>query len=474
MSVPATQRGWSPAARAGVGSTYCWVPARGDADQLTVAGQERWAHQQAARLGVTIATDLVFADTGMTAWANGATPPGWRQMIAAARAGRFCQLFMYRAERLDGVPRAMAELVRIVGDRRIVVHGYPHDLADAVTREAIMARVDADSRRRQVLSLRSRAAGQARAAAGFPHGGGLRAYGYQPRMAALIEAEAEVVRHVYAAYLAGVSCRQIAIGLNQRGVPTAGGHAWTGTGVTRLLAAPRYAGLRAAPSRAAGLAGALLPAAWPACVPVQLWEEVQSRRREEESARAAPRLPQRFYPLTSLVVCARCERTMVGSIVGAYPTYACNSTGSLLAEPCTRHIGAEPLEAYMADRTVRLLQSLGAQVVLAVPATASRRTPDGRPLRELHRDVSARPLGALDGVVTGPGARFAWSRLPRSRQVAVLRYLFVAIRIDASSTGAGVFDPGRIDAVARPTAAEAITPAPDSRDREEGSRRLMT
>ncbi len=396
-------------------------------------------------------TDLVFADTSMTAWANGATPLGWRRMIAAARAGHFGQLFLYRAERLDEIPRAMAELVRIASDRRIVVHGHPDDLTDPATRDAIMAKADADSGRRQVLALRSRAAGQARAAAGLPHGGGLRPYGYQPQMAALIEAEAEVVRHVYTAYLAGVTRRQIAVGLNQRGVPTVGGRTWTVTGITRLLAAPRYAGLRAAPSRIAGITdGQLLPAAWPACVPVKMWEQVQRRRLQEECARAATRLPPRFYPLTSLVVCARCERTMAGSMVSAYPTYACSSAGSLRGGTCSRHIGAEPLEAYIADRAVLLLQSLAAEAALAAPATASRRAPDGRPSRALHRDISVRPSGALDGVVTGPGARFAWPRLPKSRQAAVLRYLFITIRIAESSTGAGVFDPGRIDAIARP------------------------
>lgn len=453
--------GWNSAGRLGVGAAYCWVPERADADQLTVAGQERWARQQADGLGVTIATDLVFADTNLTAWANGAMPPGWRQMAAAARSGCFRHLFLYRAERLDEMPRAMAELVRIVGDRRILVHGHPRDLTDAVTREGILARADADSRGREALSLLSRAASQARAVAGRPHGGGLRPYGYQPQMAALIEAEAEVVRQVYAGYLAGATRRQIAMSLNQRSVLTAGGNAWTVTGVTRLLAAPRYAGLRAVSSRTANIAGGqVVTAAWPACVPVEMWEQVQRRRQEDEAARAAGRAAPRFYPLTSLVVCARCERTMVGSMISGYPTYACNSAGSLRGVSCSRHIGADPLEADIAGRAVLLLQSLGAEAALGTPATASRRAPDGRPPRALHRDISKRPPGALDGVVTGPGASFAWSRLPRPRQAVVLRYLFVTIRIAASSTGAGIFDPDRIDAIARPIAAEAITSAP--------------
>ena len=443
------------AGRFRAGSAYCWVPGRADADQLTVAGQERWARQQAARLGVTIPTELVFIDALLTAWANGATPRGWRQMIAAAHTGRFGHLFLYRAERLEAAPRALAELVRIAGDRGIAVHGHPRDLTDAATREAILAQADADSRKRHELSLRSRAASRTRAAAGRPHGGGLRPYGYQPQMTAMIEAEAEIVHQVYAAYLAGVTRRQLAVSLNQRGVRTAGGNAWTTTGITRLLDAPRYAGLRAAPSRTADSAGPrLLPADWPACIPAEMWEQVQRRRQEDESARAAARRPPRFYPLTSLVVCTRCERTMVGSMKGTYPTYACNSTSSLHHGACSRHIGAEPLEAYITDRAVLLLQSLDITAALSAPATAARRAPDGRLPRAVHRDISTRPPHALDGIITGPRARFAWSRLPAPRQASALRYLFVTIRIAASSTGTGVFDPGRIHAIARPTACE--------------------
>lgn len=471
MYVPVGQRG--SVRRLSVGSAYCWVPARVDAEQLTVAGQEHWARRQAVRLGVTIPTDLVFVDASLTAWANGATPPGWRQMIAAARTGRFGQLFLYRAERLEQTPHAMAELVGIAGDCGIVVHGHPRDLADVTTREAILAHAEADSRKRRLLSASSRAASQERAMAGRPHGGGLRPYGYRPQMTAVIETEAEVVRQVYTAYLAGVSCRQIAVDLNQRGVLTAGGSTWAATGVTRLLTAPRYAGLRAPSGTADPADGELLPAAWPACVPADMWEQVQRRRRDEEAARAASCLPPRFYPLTSLVVCARCERTMVGSMVITYPTYACSAASSLRGGACSRHIGAEPLEAYIADRAVLLLQSLDAEAAFAAPATSARRAPDGRPPRALHRDVSARPPGALDGVVTGPGARFAWSRLPRPRQAAVLRYLFVTIRIAASSTGPGVFDPGRIDAIARPVGGETITPVPALAKPLEASRRLM-
>lgn len=447
--------------RSAVGSAYCWVPARADADQLTIAEQEHWARQQAARFGISIATDLVFVDASLTAWANGAIPPGWRQMIAAARAGRFDRLFLYRAERLEQLPRAIAELLRIIARRRIVVHGHPRDLTDAATREAILTQADAESRRRQLLSSSSEAASRARAVAGRPHGGGLRAYGYQPRMAAVIEAEAEIVREVYAAYLAGVTCRGIAVDLNQRGVPTAGASTWTITGITRLLDAPRYAGLRSAPVSTASAGTRLMPAAWPACVPAAMWEEVRNRRAADESERAACRRQQRFYPLTSLVVCARCERTMVGSMVGAYPTYACSTASALKGGTCSRHIGAEPLESYIADRAVLLLQSLNVAAAQSAPATMSRRPPDGRSPRALHRDVSPRPPGALDGVVAGRGARFAWALLSSTRQAAVLRYLFITIRIAASSTGAGVFDPGRIDAVTRPVADETIMLTPE-------------
>ena len=50
----------------------------------------------------------------------------------------------------------------------------------------------------------------------------------------------------------------------------------------------------------------------------------------------------------------------------------------------------------------------------------------------------------LDGIVTGPDAAAAWSRLPEARRRAVLRFLFASVEIGVKTTSRSVFDTSRI------------------------------
>ncbi len=61
---------------------------------------------------------------------------------------------------------------------------------------------------------------------------------------AIVEAEAEVVREVFASYLAGRKMKEIAEGLNQKDVRTRRGNGWTIYSISRLLRNPAYAGFR--------------------------------------------------------------------------------------------------------------------------------------------------------------------------------------------------------------------------------------
>lgn len=119
-------------------------------------------------------------------------------------------------------------------------------------------------------------------------------------------------------------------------------------------------------------------------------------RREQRQARSQADREPRDYLLTGLVECARCGHAMVGSAKGPYPFYAC-AGGSSDPGHCGRHIAAGQLEEIAQERAIVLLEQ-----------------------RDGHRAVRVRPASALDGVLTGAGARFGWSRLPRARRKAVL------------------------------------------------------
>jgi hypothetical protein len=262
-------------------------------------------------------------------------------------------------------------------------------------------------------------------AAGRPHGGGRRAYGYQSGTHVLVEAEAAIVREIFARYLDGESLRGIAWDLNARNVTTAYGHHWAPDKVARIVDAPRYAGLRVFRGEIARSAnGDYLMGAWQPCITVAEWEKAQAQRLLRAQADAAGRQPNRQYLLTGLLWCARCERHMVGSVVDTYRMYACTANSRQAPDRCSRHIAAETLETFIQERAIQIL---------------------------LDRDDRAFSTEAFDGVVTGPTARFAWHRLPHDRRAAVLRAVFAAVRIGPSSTPRSVFDYGRVEAVPNQT-----------------------
>ncbi|MGC0314010.1 recombinase family protein [Kitasatospora acidiphila] len=409
-------------------AVYCWPsspsrPAGADPARdrrAALDAQLGLAYDQAAALGLTVTGAQVFTDPRPPAGldANARPTPGWQGLLAAVRRREVRRLLLPQAEQLQRHAGAFAELLRLAAEYDLRLHGHPRDLNDPEVRKELLERAERASRAAREASTRARRAHRQAAAEGRTHGGGLRRFGYATGMTALVEEEAEVIREVFARFLAGESLRALAVDLNDRQIATAYGNRWTVSGVGRLLEAPRYAGLRVLDGTIVRTPeGSYVTADWPPCVSVADWEAVQLLRNDRARARAANRRPRREYPLTSLLRCTRCERHMVGSAIGGYPTYACTSNSSLEAQHCSRHIAAESLEAHVAERTIALLEAQSTPV--------------------------------LDGVPVGQAARFGWSRLTPGRRAAVFRHFFTSIRISASSTSRSVFDPSRIELLPR-------------------------
>jgi site-specific DNA recombinase len=73
---------------------------------------------------------------------------------------------------------------------------------------------------------------------GRPHSSGQRPYGYAPDAVTIIEAEAVIIREVYARCLEGASSGQIARELNERGEVTVSGQPWQPYAVRSVLTSP--------------------------------------------------------------------------------------------------------------------------------------------------------------------------------------------------------------------------------------------
>ena len=147
-------------------------------------------------------------------------------------------------------------------------------------------------------------------------GSGPRPYGYEvdklaPGGLRVIEAEAEVVRGIFAGFLAGESVRGVAERLTADGVPAYHGEAWGKSTIGRILASRLYAG-EATYNRTRRRAGAIVeraPSEWihfavPAIVTEATWQAAQRLLRE--NAKLRRKAPTREYLLSGLIVCREC------------------------------------------------------------------------------------------------------------------------------------------------------------------------
>ncbi|NUP46129.1 MAG: recombinase family protein [Catenulispora sp.] len=493
-----------PAGMLPAAGIYCCVPHIDDDDQSTVDRRELRCRDYARRHGIDVASAAVYADTARAVWKPDGARPGWDALLTAVAAGRIKALIIDSPGAL--ARHRAADLVRLLeaGTRNgVALHsvGDAWNLAEPADRRTLLERATVAVRSARAVSRASRAAHQDAAAAGRPHGGGRRAFGYEAGMGALIPAESKVVREIFARFLDGETLRAIALDLNAREVPTSLGSAWTVGGVARVLDAPRYAGIRVFRGQVRAQGGGYQLGAWEPCVSIEDWERARvlrsgrgSRAAEGEGRGEAEAGQRHDYLLTGLVECRACGHSMVGSIVGGYRMYACASTRGQPPEQCARSIGAASFEGYVEQDAIRILESWDAARVASLPMVGHRRSdvlggldgsvahrgsggvggsgarssaisldrPDrldrpGRPDRAdqalydaLHAGVVVRSAAAIEGIVTGPGAGLHWPRVPLRRRADVLRFLYTVIRVGPKTTSRGVFDTGRIALVPHP------------------------
>lgn len=445
----------TPAAgRAARGGVYCRAPHRRSTDQAPIDEREHACRRLAADAGVPVSAREVFLDARAFAWLRGRTERGFEDLLAAIRRTAVTALFVYGIEELARhAPADVAELLEVCDARGIALHDprdRDRDWNDPAVRAHLAEEVHRALQVAQDAAATTRAQLEADAAAGRPHGGGRRAFGYTTGYEALVESEAKVVREIFARFLAGESMSALAADLNARGVNAAAGGTWSPTRIARMLDAPRYAGFLVAHGRVARDAdGRPLRGTWPTCVSVREWQAAQELRQRQNQARADGRRPRYDYLLTGLVECAHCASAMVGSAIGAYPTYACSRPRDVERDRCARHIGAKSLEAFVQQYAIGLLEAWDAGAAFEAPL-AIRPHPDTTEPQRRSTRITVRDPAALDGVVTGEDARDEWPSLPRARRAAALRFLLIAVRVGPKSTPRGVFDEGRVEVIPGP------------------------
>lgn len=195
------------------------------------------------------------------------------------------------------------------------------------------------------------------------HTGGTPALGYEVKDGRLVvcDAEAAVVRRIFAEYAAGCSYREIIAGLNRDGLKTKRGSAFGSNSLHDLLKNEKYIGTLVygqSPYREDGTRNThskdgrdaiRIENAIPAIVTREVFETVQRRMIDNKHKQAGRPATRRDYPLKGKVFCGECKSAMTVAISnGKYTYYKCNQKKR--RHDCdAANISAEALEQAVAD-----------------------------------------------------------------------------------------------------------------------------
>ena len=302
---------------------------------------------------------------------------------------------------------------------------------------------------------------------------GSRAYGYSKDHAEIIPTEAAVIREAADRILAGEALRSLCTDLNDRGIPTVSGKAWTITSMIRILTSGRIS------AQVEHLGEIVAQGDWPPIVSPA--ETTRLRAVLRDPSRRTNRSP-RTYPLSGLVRCGLC-----GTRMGARPRadrsrrYACNR------QPGNASCGrmstmAEPLESFIIDAVLYRLDTPDLERhLVAVSADAEAETlqraieEDRAQLESLAALYGAKEIGvsewlaarkpiearvaeatghmgrltqssALDGFLGNAAAlREQWDSFSVPRQRAVIGALVDHVTVHPAVKGRPRFDPERIE-----------------------------
>lgn len=187
-----------------------------------------------------------FVDDDVSAW-SGKRRPQYARCLDALDAGVIDGLLVYDLDRLHRQPRELEEFIDLCERLRLRNVASVSGEIDLTTPDGqfqarilgAVAKKESDDKSRRI-----RRKHEELAVNGKVSGGGSRPYGYNDDRRTLRASEAAIVRECARRFLAGESIRSIASDLNERGIPTVGGGAWSPQTLRRMLGSARIAGQR--------------------------------------------------------------------------------------------------------------------------------------------------------------------------------------------------------------------------------------
>ncbi|MDQ2813482.1 MAG: recombinase family protein [Actinomycetota bacterium] len=434
---------------------YARKSMKGDKQEITVNRQKRLALDDCEKLGLIVDPKNIFIDNGASAWKRNRKRPGWDALIAAARRGEIKHIMCYHEDRALRQPWDLEELFSVSDEYGIMLYGRANarDLQNHNDRYNLRIEIAHACRSSDDTSRRLMDQKLERAQSGLPMGA--RAYGYTKNGMKIIPKEAEIIREIFDRFTKGEKPYAISVDLNKRGIPTARGNAWSEAAIRRQLKNTRVAGIAVHRGKIIG------KGKWPAIISRPQWDFAQEMLTFRSSAAQEQRetRKRRTYILRGVVICGKCGSTMAGC---SGKLYRCSRAIRQDDKKCARTMLAEPLEKFVEDAAIDLLEKLAVNPerprTAAIAAAEKEISEDEQMLKDLHdmwavkeipteqyrkdrREIQARinanekkmstrtkPVEAIADLI-GADAKARWKKLTDERKNSVFRFLFSAVII---------------------------------------------
>jgi DNA invertase Pin-like site-specific DNA recombinase len=357
-------------------------------DGAGVERHEKECRELAKRLGWEVVE--VFTDNDISASSfSRKTRTDYQRMVEAIKAGHINGVIAWDSDRMFRQPsehEPYMKLCQQYGVQNAAVRVGDIDYETPIGRFNARMHINMAAYESEHKADRIRSAHRQIAENGGWHGG-IRPFGYEGDGMTIREEEADEIRRVAEAVIAGQSLRSLALEMNERGFRTVKGSRWGSTYIRKMLLGPRLAGLRVHKGKILG------SAAWKPVLERETWEAVKAILEDPSrctggSGRRGP-IPTTLG--TGLYVCGVCgePRLRLGRSNARRPVYKCGNVETSSQGHVTRV--ADKLDTYVEGALLGRLSRPG--VVEAIASVVDNDDEDLSALRSEKATIRPRLNG---------------------------------------------------------------------------------
>jgi DNA invertase Pin-like site-specific DNA recombinase len=309
---------------------------------LSLPAQERVVRELAARDGYIIAEEHVFVDPGISG--SRSDRPAYQTLLAAAKAGAFSVLYVWKIDRFGRDAEEMLRARRLLGEAGVRIVSATEGEDDGTLIFGVRALVSQDLLEK--ISVDTRRGLRETALAGIQPCGepplGYRAVGEKTRTDdtrqwIIDEAEAMLVHRIDSLYIGGKGASGIARIFNGEGIRTRRGAEFSTRVILDILQNKHYLGLVV-------LKGEEFPGKHEAIRSLETHLAIQAEhaRRSEGENKGRGRPPKGLHLITNLTGRCACGRAMALRTHKRSQYYICNRENAALGSCPAQQPGMSP------------------------------------------------------------------------------------------------------------------------------------